>query len=123
MKKLGIILVSHVPEVAQGLPKLLIQAGPDISLTDAGGTNDNDIGTSMEKILAAIEENEASELLAFYDIGSSKMNLELAIDMSDKNVHLYDTAFIEGAYTAAALIQADASLSEIEEQLAPLKIK
>ncbi|GAJ26605.1 phosphoenolpyruvate-dihydroxyacetone phosphotransferase [Liquorilactobacillus sucicola DSM 21376 = JCM 15457] len=123
MKKVGIILVSHVPEIANGIPKLLVQVAPDVSLSSAGGTDDNDIGTSMEKILSAIEKNEAEEVLAFYDIGSSKMNLELAIEMTDKQVHLYDTAFIEGAYTAATLIQAGVPLDEIEKQLAPLKIK
>ncbi|WP_311406412.1 dihydroxyacetone kinase phosphoryl donor subunit DhaM [Liquorilactobacillus uvarum] len=123
MKKLGIILVSHVPDIARGIPQLLTQVAPDVSITNAGGTNENDIGTSMEKILAAIEENKASELLAFYDIGSSKMNLELATEMTDKQVHLYDAAFVEGAYTAASLIEADVALNEIEKQLAPLKIK
>ena len=40
-----------------------------------------------------------------------------------KTVHLYDAAFVEGAYTAASLIQAGVGLDEIESQLKPLKIK
>ncbi|KRL03581.1 dihydroxyacetone kinase phosphoryl donor subunit DhaM [Liquorilactobacillus capillatus] len=123
MKKLGIILISHVSEIADGLPKLLTQVAQDVSFTSAGGTDTNDVGTSMEKILTAINNNDAAELLAFYDIGSAKMNLELAIEMTDKQVHLYDTALVEGAYTAATLIQADVPLADIEKQLAPLKIK
>ena len=99
---LGITLVSHVPEIANGLPKLLDQVAGDVSITTAGG---------------------ADEILAFYDLGSAKMNLEMAIEMSDKKVHLYDTAFIEGAYTAASLIQAGVGLDEIETQLKPLTIK
>lgn len=122
MKK-GIVLVSHVPEIVEGLPKLLKQVAPDVPITVAGGTNDNDIGTSMEKILTAFDKNSGDELLAFYDLGSAKMNLDMAIEMSDKKIHLYDAAFIEGAYTAASLLQAGVELSEIEQQLKKLIVK
>lgn len=111
---LGITLVSHVPEIAEGLPKLLNQVAKDVPITTAGGTNDNGIGTSMEKIMKAFDDNSADEILAFYDLGSAKMNLEMAMEMSDKKVHLYDTAFLEGAYTAASLIQAGVGLADIE---------
>ena len=120
---LGITLVSHVPEITEGLPQLLNQVAKDVPITKAGGTNDNDIGTSMEKIMQAFADNQADEILAFYDLGSAKMNLEMAIEMSDKKVHLYDTAFLEGAYTAASLIQAGVNLEDIEKQLKPLTIK
>ncbi len=73
---LGITIVSHVPEIAEGLPKLLKQVAGDVSITTAGGTNDGDIGTSMEKIMQAFDDNEADNILAFYDLGSAKMNLE-----------------------------------------------
>lgn len=120
---LGITLVSHVPEIAEGLPQLLNQVAKDVPITTAGGTNDNDIGTNMEKIMQAFADNQADEILAFYDLGSAKMNLEMAIEMSDKKVHLYDTAFLEGAYTAASLIQAGVNLEDIEKRLKPLTIK
>lgn len=120
---LGITIVSHVPELAEGLPKLLKQVAADVPLTFAGGTDDGDIGTSMEKISQAFTDNSADEILAFYDLGSAKMNLEMAQEMSDKTIHLYDTALIESAYTAASLLQADVPLNDIEEQLKPLKIK
>lgn len=46
---LGITIVSHVYEVANGLPRLLTQVAKDVPITTAGGTEDNDVGTSMEK--------------------------------------------------------------------------
>ena len=101
--KYGITLVSHVEEIAHGLPKLLKQVAQEVPITFAGGTSDGDV--------------------AFYDLGSSKMNLELASEMTAKKIHLYDTAFIEGAYTAATLLQANVALPEIEKQLEELKIK
>ncbi|WEV50370.1 dihydroxyacetone kinase phosphoryl donor subunit DhaM [Lactobacillus sp. ESL0731] len=120
---LGITLVSHVPEIASGLKKLLDQVAADVSITTAGGTNDGNIGTSMDKIMQAFADNQADEIMAFYDLGSAKMNLEMAIEMADKTVHLYDTAFIEGAYTAASLIQAGVGRTEVEDQLKELVIK
>ncbi|EJE99763.1 dihydroxyacetone kinase phosphoryl donor subunit DhaM [Liquorilactobacillus mali] len=122
-KKIGIVIVSHVPEVAMGIPKLLEQVAADVSITSAGGTDDNEIGTSAGKIMDAFERNKAQKLLAFYDLGSAKMNLELAVEMSDKKVNIYDVALVEGAYTAATLLEADVTLEDVEEQLAPLKIK
>lgn len=119
----GITIVSHVPEIAVGIEKLIKQVAKDVPLTIAGGTNENDIGTSMDKIINAFNENQADEILAFYDLGSAKMNLEMAVEFSDKKVHLYNTALIEGAYTAASLLQAEVPLKEIEEQLQPLVIK
>jgi len=120
---LGIVIVSHVPEIAVGVQRLVQQVAADVSVTIAGGTDEQQVGTSMAKITTAFEENTADEILAFYDLGSAKMNLEMAIEMSDKTVHLYDTALIESAYTAASLLQADVSLTDVEVQLAPLKIK
>ena len=120
---LGITLVSHVPEIPTDLTKLLDQVAKDVSITNAGGTNEEDIGTSMDKVLQAFSDNKADEILAFYDLGSAKMNLELAMEMTSKKIHLYDVAFIEGAYTAATLIEAGVDLTEIEKQLVPLKIK
>lgn len=120
---LGITLVSHVPEITKGLNQLLKQVAKDVPITIAGGTNDQDIGTSMDKILQAFSDNQASEILAFYDLGSAKMNLELAQEMTSKKIHVYGVSFIEGAYTAAALVEAGVDLSDIEQQLEPLKIK
>ncbi|ARO05511.1 dihydroxyacetone kinase phosphoryl donor subunit DhaM [Lactiplantibacillus plantarum] len=120
---LGIVVVSHVPEIAAGIQRLLGQVAQDVSITIAGGTDDNQVGTSLTKITQAFDANHADELLAFYDLGSAKMNLEMAIEMSDKTVHLYDTALIESAYAAASLLQAAVPLADVEAQLAPLKIK
>ncbi|MBD1382908.1 hypothetical protein IC621_22150 [Bacillus sp. IB182487] len=79
--------------------------------------------TSFDKINNAISENDANEIFAFYDLGSAKMNLEMVMELTDKKIHLMDTALAESAYTTAALIQADASFDTIMAQLKPLKIK
>lgn len=48
------------------------------------------------------------------------MNLEMIADFSDKNILLKNVPIVEGAYAAAALVQAGADLSAIEEQLEKL---
>ncbi|WP_099974078.1 MULTISPECIES: dihydroxyacetone kinase phosphoryl donor subunit DhaM [Lactobacillaceae] len=121
--KYGILIVSHVNEIALGVTKLIKEAAPDLSITYAGGTEDNDIGSSPEKIQAAIDENTGDKILAFYDLGSSKMNLEMLMEFTDRDIEKFDVAFVEGAYTAATLAQISSPIESIEESLAPLKIK
>lgn len=119
----GIVIVSHVKEIGEGVDCLIKEVAKDVPITVAAGLDQGEVGTSFERIMAAFEENPAQQLLAFYDLGSAKMNLEMAIDMTEKEVLLFDTALVESAYTAAALLQVDTPLEAIEEQLVPLKIK
>ena len=121
--KYGIVIVSHSFEIAEGVKKLISQAAPDLSITTGGGTDDNEIGSSLEKIQKAVDDNTGDEILAFYDLGSSKMNLEMLMEMTDKKIHKYDVALVEGAYTAATLAEVESPLATIETNLEPLKIK
>ena len=95
----GILICSHVPEIAQGLPKLLKQVAKDIPITYAGGTDENDIGTSMEKISEALTTNTADEILAFYDLGSARMNLDMAIE----KVVEWSKCWVEGGDVRACM--------------------
>src|SRR5574341_771744 len=72
MSKLGVVVVSHVPAIAEGVVTLMKEVAKDVSITFAGGTDDNEVGTSFAKIEAAFEENTGETLLAFYDLGSAK---------------------------------------------------
>lgn len=51
------------------------------------------------------------------------MNLEMAEEMSDKQITIHDTALIESAYVAASLLQVNTPIDAIEKQLADLKVK
>lgn len=123
MAKFGLVIVSHVPDIAEGITKLLEEISGDVPITYAGGTDDGEIGSSFDKINQAIGNNEAEEIFAFYDIGSAKMTLEMVIELSDKTIYLMDTALVEGAYTAATLASGGSSKDKIIEQLEPLIIK
>lgn len=120
---LGILISSHVPALAEGLETLLKGSAPNVPITYAGGTDEGDIGASFEKIQAAVEANEGEEIFAFYDLGSAMMTLQLVQEMSEKTIYLMDVALVEGAFTAAVLVQSGVSREVILEQLEPLKIK
>lgn len=122
MGKLGIIIVSHVYEIAEGIDRLIKEVAADVDVQVVGGVSKTGIGTSFDGALEAINENSADNLLAFYDLGSAKMNLEMALEMSDKSIQIYDVPVVEGAYTAAALLQAGVSQEDIEEQLKEMHI-
>lgn len=123
MTKAGIFIVSHVPELAEGVVRLLKEASKDVPITYSGGNDEHEIGTSFTRIEAALATNDADDIYAFYDLGSAKMNLEIVAELSAKNIVIYDTALIEGAYTAAALLATGANRQAVEEQLASLVIK
>ena len=119
----GILLVSHVAELADGLTRLLKQVAKDVTVKAVGGAVGGGIGTSFVKVIGVLNELEEPEIFAFYDLGSAKMNLELVSEMTEKNLIICDAAFVEGAYLTAALLQADTPYEKICEQLQELYVK
>ncbi|TWT16417.1 dihydroxyacetone kinase phosphoryl donor subunit DhaM [Streptococcus sp. sy010] len=122
MADLGIVLVSHSKDLAQGVVNLINQVAKDVPVTYVGGLLDGSIGTSFEQIEAIVADNPCSQLLAFYDLGSARMNLEMVADLSDKTLLIQDVPVLEGTYAAAALLQAGVGLEDILEQLKDLII-
>ncbi|CQR24939.1 PTS system subunit IIA [Streptococcus varani] len=122
MSNLGIILVSHSKNLAQGIADLIAEVAKDVAFTYVGGTEDGGIGTSFDQVQDIVDANPAHELLAFYDLGSARLNLEMVTDFSDKVIHIQNVPVVEGTYTAAALLQASADKDTILSQLAELEI-
>lgn len=122
MTDLGVLIVSHSNEIALGCYQLVLEAAPDLPISYVGGTEDGGIGTSFSRIQTALEENPASRILAFYDLGSARMNLEMVCELTEKEVEILPAPLIEGAYTACALLQAGVTLDQVLKQLAELSI-
>jgi len=103
MDCVGIVLISHSAKVAEGIKEIIQQVIRDVPVETAGGTDDGGIGTSLEKINAAIKRAYSSNgVLLFYDLGSAKMNAETAIQFSEKeNIFLVEAPLLEGSYVAA----------------------
>ena len=52
----GIVIVSHSPLVAEGAAQMVREmVGDEVPLAHCGGNPDGGLGTSVEKIMAAIE--------------------------------------------------------------------
>ena len=122
MADVGIVVVSHSKNIAQGVIDLISEVAKDVSITYVGGTEDGGIGTSFDQVQAVVEQNEKDTLLAFFDLGSAKMNLELVADFSDKTILINSVPIVEGTYTAAALLKAGADLDSVKAQLDELTI-
>ncbi|MET3557200.1 dihydroxyacetone kinase phosphotransfer subunit [Streptococcus rupicaprae] len=122
MSKVGIILVSHSKQLAQGIADLIAEVAKDIDLTYVGGTPEGKIGTSFDQVQEIVDSNPCHTLLAFFDLGSARMNLEMVADFSDKDIRIQQVPVVEGAYIASALLQAGADLDTILAQLNELTI-
>ena len=106
MGSIGLVIVSHSKHIAEGVVELISEVAKDVPITYVGGTEDGGIGTSFDQVDRVVSENPADTLLAFFDLGSAKMNLEMVADFSDKSIIINSVPIVEGAYTAAALLQA-----------------
>ena len=123
MADTGILIVSHSKNLAQGLFDLISQVAADVGISYVGGLDDGSIGTSFEGIQAALDANDKDTILAFFDLGSARMNLEMVADFSDKEIIINNVPLVEGAYTAAALLQAGADLPNVLLQVRELEIR
>lgn len=116
MSNVRIVLISHSAKVVEGIKDIITQMVTNVSVELAGGTDDHAIGTSIDKIQQAIAkaQNEKGVLL-FYDIGSAKMNAELAVEiLGHDNVRVVNAPLLEGAFVAAVEAGMGKSIEEIQ---------
>lgn len=119
----GMVLVSHSEDIVNGLYKLLKEITKNTPITLGGGLEEGLIGTTFDRVFAAVDENPADEIYIFYDLGSAKMNIEMVIESSGKKLHLIHAALVEGAFVAATLLEAGVLHENIMKQLEPLIVK
>ncbi len=69
----GIVLVSHSAALAGGLAEIVGQvAGEAVHVETAGGSSDGRLGTSGEKVEAALENADTGDgVVVLFDLGSS----------------------------------------------------
>jgi PTS hybrid protein len=126
--KVGIVIVSHSPEVARGTADMVRQmVGSEIPLSFCGGNPDGGLGTSVEKIMAAIEAAWSDRGVAvLVDLGGAETNSEMAIEMlpaeRQGKVVICNAPIVEGAVMAATESWGGASLQDVKrtaEELSP----
>jgi phosphocarrier protein FPr len=115
---IGIVVVSHSAELAEGVVALARgMAGDDVPIEAAGGIDEpGALGTDAVKVMAAIEAAGADGVLVLMDLGSAVLSAETALDLLDDEtrgkVLLCEAPLVEGAVAAAAAARAGASLEE-----------
>jgi dihydroxyacetone kinase phosphotransfer subunit len=126
--KVGIVIVSHSPDVAKGAADMVRQmVGNDVPLGFCGGNPDGGLGTSVEKILAAIDQAWSDKGVAILvDLGGAETNSEMAVEMlppeKRSKVVVCNAPIVEGAVMAATEAWGGASLEDVKrtaEELSP----
>jgi PTS hybrid protein len=114
--RVGIVLVSHSVRLAEGTADLAGQvSGGTVRIVAAGGTDDGELGTSAEKIGAAVASAEAGAgVLVLPDLGSAVLTVRaLFEDLPEGRVLLVDAPFVEGAVAATVTAAAGADLKAV----------
>jgi PTS hybrid protein len=112
----GIVLVSHSAELANGLAELLAQIGSaTVPIVAAGGTDDGRIGTSYDRVAQAIEvANQGEGVVVLPDLGSAVLTARTVLDdHPHADVMLIDVPFVEGAVAAAVTAAAGGDLTAV----------
>ena len=99
----GIVIVSHSQKLAEGVAEVAQMMAQDVPIASAGGLENGELGTSYDKISAAIDSVYSEDgVVVIADIGSSIMTVEIVLeDMQRDNVKLLDCPIVEGAILAA----------------------
>jgi dihydroxyacetone kinase DhaKLM complex PTS-EIIA-like component DhaM len=139
----GIVLVSHSGALAAGAAELAGQvSGGTVRVLPAGGTDDGELGTSADKISAAVAEAEAGAgVVVLPDLGSAVLTVRaLLADAPDEppgsppgrgngcapdtmavfaigraTVVLVDAPFVEGAVAATVTAAAGLDLKAVAQ--------
>ena len=126
--KVGIVIVSHSPDVARGAADMVRQmVGNEVPLGFCGGNPEGGLGTSVEKIMKAIDEAWSERGVAILvDLGGAEMNAEMAVEMLDGDrsarVRICNAPVVEGAVVAATEASGGAALEAVcaaAEELSP----
>lgn len=114
-KPVSLVLVSHSAKLAEGLAEVAAQMAPDVLILAAGGNDEGGIGTSFDKIDAAVGEAIASSAVVILsDLGSATMTVENVLEFLDnENAQWIDGPLVEGAVLAAVTAQQDGDLETV----------
>lgn len=117
----GIVIVSHSPDVARGTADMVRQmVGDSVPLAWCGGNPDGGLGTDTEAIRGCIEKVWSERGVALLvDLGGAEMNAEMAAEMAVAAGHgpvvTCNAPIVEGAVMAATESSMGSDLEEVRE--------
>lgn len=116
--RVGIVFVSHSERIAAGLVELARQMAPTAELHAAGGTDDGRIGTSFDRVSAAIgAADSGAGVVVLCDLGSAILTAETALEFLDDEqrgrVRIVDAPLVEGGVAASVAAESGDTLDEV----------
>ena len=128
MSNVGIVIVSHSPDVAKGAADMVRQmVGEEVPLAWCGGNGEGGLGTDVAAIMQAIDRawSEAGAAI-LVDLGGAETNSEMAIELLPEErqgrVVVCNAPIVEGAVVAATEASGGSSLEVVRataEELSP----
>ena len=113
----GIVLVSHSAELAAGAAHLAAQvSGGTVTIIAAGGTDDDELGTSAAKVERGLRLAESGAgVVVLPDLGSAVLTVRAVLEDEDPaaNVAMADAPFVEGAVAATVTAAAGGDIKAV----------
>ena len=112
----GIVLVSHSAELAQGAAHLAAQvSGGTVTIIAAGGTDEGELGTSAAKVTRGLRlADSGAGVVVLPDLGSAVLTVRAVLeDHGGQSVLLADAPFIEGAIAATVTAAAGGDIKAV----------
>ena len=118
-KKVGIVIVSHSPDVAKGAADMVRQmVGSNVPLAWCGGNADGGLGTCVDAIVKALEHAWSDAgVVIMVDMGGAETNSEMAIEMMppkrQPKIVVCNGPIVEGAVMAATESSSGGTLERV----------
>jgi len=117
----GLVLVSHSAEIANGLAGLVGQvAGPEVPIAAAGGMPDGSFGTDGGEVLDALRAAaNGAGAVVLMDLGSSVLAVRAALSELEpeelEHIVVADAPLVEGAVAAGVTASTGADVAEVAD--------
>lgn len=127
-ENVGIVIVSHSPDVARGTADMVRQmVGTEVPLAWCGGAPGGGLGSSVEAIMDAIRSAWSEKGVAILvDLGGAETNSEIAVELlppeQQSRVVVCNAPIVEGAVIAATEASGGSTLEQVKrtaEELSP----
>lgn len=118
----GIVIVSHSAQLADGVVELAMQMAPGVPVVAAGGDAEGRLGTDAARVADAVRHADSGAgVVIFVDLGSACLAAEFALEEilslnEAHNVRICPAPLVEGAVVAAVHSSAGGALEEVEAE-------
>ena len=120
-RNVGIVIVSHSPDVAKGAADMVRQmVGTEVPLAWCGGNSDGGLGTNVEAIVKALDAAWSDRgVVVMVDMGGAETDSEMAIELlaekkRDKVV-VCNAPVVEGSVMAATESSGGSALEKVRQ--------